>query len=199
MPEDVTSRIFYSDHSHTIMQIRLGQQRIRCVIVLHIGMSPSGKAREADTVYDFNNLFPNYTVTTSGKIFKDGVELKPFKSNKYLQVCLFDLNHETHVLGVHTVVAMRYIDEFYKGCIVHHIDGNTHNNCVDNLRVLSRSQHSSVHNKDNRTLAKHVEENGPHNKGKKMPESFRKQCSNSAKLRGFNGNQYIDKFGNRRK
>lgn len=141
----------------------------------------------------FNEKFPEYDVTPDGKIFKRGVELKPFKSNKYLQVVLYDKDHKQYVFGVHTVVAMKYLSNFYKGCIVHHIDGNTHNNCVTNLQVLSRKQHSALHGKETRTLANYVKTHGPANKGKKMSEAFCKKCSESAKKRGFNGNQYVKK------
>lgn len=144
-------------------------------------------------MYNFNEIFPDYDVTTDGKVFKNGAEVTPFKSNKYLQVVLFDTNHNQHVLGVHTVVAMKYIKDFYKGCVVHHLDEDPHNNNVDNLQILSRKQHSYLHNKDNRILANYNKLHGPVNKGKKMSEEFCKKCSESAKKRGFNGNQYVKK------
>ena len=147
---------------------------------------------------NFNELFPNYDVTVDGRFFKNGVEGKPFKSNKYMQVVLFDVNHKRYVLGLHTVVAMKYLDEFYKGCIVHHKDKNTHNNHLSNLQVLSRNQHSRLHADGITTLAEYVKKNGPVNKGKKMSEKFCNKCSQSAKLRGFNGNQFVDKFGNKK-
>lgn len=147
----------------------------------------------------FDEIFPDYDVTTSGKVFKGDVEVKPFKSNKYLQVVLFDTNHKKYVYGVHTVVAMKYIDGFYKGCVVHHKDKNTHNNNVENLQILSRKSHSQLHAKGDMRLANYIKQNGPANKGKKMSEEFCKHCSESAKARGFNGNQFIDKYGNRRR
>ena len=149
-------------------------------------------------MFDFDKMFPDYDVTRDGKVFKNGVEIIPFKSNAYLQVLLYDLNHTRHVYGVHTVVAMKYIEDFYEGCVVHHIDENPHNNCVDNLKVFSRKEHSYLHNKDNMTLASYAKEHPPANKGKKMSKEFCEKCSISAKLRGFNGNRYIDKYGNKK-
>lgn len=136
--------------------------------------------------------FPNYFITSDGRVFKNNVEMPPFRSNKYLQVVLYNVNHKRHIFGVHTLVAMLYLPDYYVGCIVHHKDGNCHNNCVANLEVMSRSTHTRNHNKDNRTLANYVKEHGPHNKGKKMSDDFCRKCSNSAKLRGFNGNQYVN-------
>lgn len=144
---------------------------------------------------DFKERYPNYDITTDGRVFKNGIEMKPFKSNKYLQVVLYDIEHQCKVYGVHSLVAMVYIPEYYVGCIVHHKDGNCHNNCVDNLEVLSQSEHARNHNKNNRTLTDYVKKTGPHNKGKKMSAAFCKKCSDSARRRGFNGNQYVDASG----
>ncbi len=147
----------------------------------------------------FKEKFPNYDVSEEGEVYKDGIKMTPFKSNKYLQVVLIDVEHKKHIFGVHTVVAMKYLPDYELGCIVHHVDGNCHNNKLKNLVVLSRSEHSRLHNKGNRLLANYVKQNGPANKGKKMSEAFCQKCSDSAKLRGFNGNQFVDKFGNSRK
>lgn len=149
-------------------------------------------------MYNFKEKFPNYSVTKTGKIYKNDVEMKPFKSNKYLQVVLFDSDNKKHVYGVHTVVAMFYLSDYEPGCIVHHKDGNIHNNSLENLQVLTRKQHTSLHNKGNRRLAEYVKKHGPANKGRKMSKDFCQKCSDSAKTRGFNGNQFVDKFGNKR-
>lgn len=149
-------------------------------------------------MYNFQEMFPNYDVDELGRVYKNGVEIKPFKSNKYLQVLLFDTNHKRHIFGVHTVVAMKYLQDYTRGCIVHHIDENTHNNALNNLHILSRCEHSSLHSKGNMRLANYVKEHGPVNKGRKMSKDFCQKCSARAKLRGFNGNQFIDKFGNRK-
>ena len=146
----------------------------------------------------FATVFPNYDVDENGVVYKDGKIITPFKSNNYLQVLLFDCQHHRHIFGVHTVVAMKYMPDFEKGCVVHHIDGNPHNNILSNLRIYSRSEHSKLHNLGNTTLAKYIKKFGPSNKGKKMSEQFCEKCSESAKKRGFNGNQYRDKFGNLR-
>lgn len=151
-------------------------------------------------MYNFNELFPDYDVTEDGKVYKNGNEVKPFKSNKYLQVLLFDLNHKRKVCGIHTVVAMKYLD-YYDGCVVHHKDGNQQNNNLDNLEIYSRSKHASLHNKDNLNLKLYQKGVVPWNKGMKMSEEFCRKCSESAKNRKgrkFGGNQYVDAFGNKK-
>lgn len=147
---------------------------------------------------NFKKEFPNYDVDKYGVVYRNGLVLKPFKSNKYLQVLLFDINRKRHVFGIHQVVAMKYLPEYQKGCVVHHKDGNPRNNNLENLEVLTRQTHAYLHNKDSRLLADYVKMNGPANKGKKMSKEFCEKCSKSAKLRGFNGNQFIDKNRNKR-
>ena len=151
---------------------------------------------------DFKTLFPNYDVTEDGRIFKNGIYMKPFKSNKYDQVLLFDADHKRHIMGVHSVVAMKYLPNYYKGCIVHHKDENTHNNSVRNLEILSRAEHARHHVIESeyfRYSRKGVE---PWNKGLKMSEEFCRKCRESAnknkRQRTFHGNQYIDQYGNRK-
>ena len=146
----------------------------------------------------FKEMFPNYDVDQNGNVYKGGSIMQPFKSNKYLQVVMYDKDNNKNVFGVHTVVAMKYLDNFHKGCVVHHKDKNTHNNKVENLEVLERGEHSKLHNKDNNFLADYVKTHGTWNKGKKMNEEYRDICRKSAKKRGFNGNKYVDKYGNRR-
>ena len=143
-------------------------------------------------------MFPNYDVDQNGNVYKNGSVMKPFKSNKYLQVVMYDKDNNKNVFGVHTVVAMKYLDGFHKGCIIHHKDGNTHNNSVENLEVFEREEHSKLHNKDNNRLADYVKTYRPWNKGKKMNDEYRNICKKSALKRGFNGNQYVDKYGNRK-
>lgn len=45
------------------------------------------------------------------------------------------------------------------GCVVHHIDGNKLNNCVDNLQLMTRSDHMSHHAKERATTRRKAVEN----------------------------------------
>lgn len=128
-------------------------------------------------------------------MYKLGIKMKPFMSNKYYQVYLIDRTGSGHIFGVHTVVAMKYLD-YYEGCVIHHEDGDPHNNAVSNLVVMSRSEHSRSHIKDAHFLAEYIRTNGPANKGKKMSPEFCQKCSISAKKRWSVANKYADKDRN---
>lgn len=136
-------------------------------------------------MYDFRNMFPDYDVDEYGNVYKKGIIIKPFKSNKYLQVVLFDKNRNKRVLGVHTIVAMKYLDYFI-GCVVHHKNESTHDNSVGNLEVLSRSEHSRLHGKENDKFKMLNLGKEAWNRGKKMSEDFCRHCSASAKRRWDN-------------
>lgn len=143
-------------------------------------------------MYNFNERFPDYDVLEDGKVYKNGNEVKPFKSNKYLQVLLFDVNHKRKVCGVHTIVAMKYLD-YYDGCVVHHKDGNPQNNNLNNLEIHSRSEHSSLHSINNPNLKLYCKGVIPWNKGMKMSKDFCEKCRESAKRRHSIKNQYMKK------
>lgn len=150
-------------------------------------------------MYNFKENFPDYDVDVNGNVYKNNEIITPFKSNGYLQVLLFDVNHKRRVLGVHTMVAMKYIPEYTEQSVVHHKDENKQNNNLENLEVFaSKAEHARFHNKDNLTLKEYTQKHGPHNKGKKMSKEFCEKCSVSAKKRGFVGNQYVDANGNQR-
>lgn len=136
--------------------------------------------------------FPNYDCDKNGNVFKDGKQINPFKSNKYLQIYLRDKDNKKKICGVHTLVAMKYLN-YFDGCVVHHKDRNTHNNCLDNLEVYERSYHSSTHAKENIKFYNSRKGKTAWNRGMKMPQGFCEKCSKSAKRRGFNGNQYVKK------
>lgn len=126
--------------------------------------------------------FPGYDCDENGTVYKNGVPIKPFNSNGYQQVLLFDQDHNRRVTGVHVVVTMKYLD-YFPGCNVHHKDENKHHNYRDNLTVMTKSDHCKLHAKDNMRLATYVKVHGPANKGKKMSKEFCEKCSISAKKR----------------
>lgn len=143
-------------------------------------------------------FYSNYDCDENGNAYKNGKQIKPFNSNGYKQVLLFNEKHERKVCGVHIMVAMKYLN-YYDGCVVHHKDHNRSNNHVSNLEVIDRMEHFKLHGKEYgerfRVLYKGRE---PWNKGKKMTQEFREHCSIAAKKRGFVGNQFIDRYGNKR-
>ena len=143
--------------------------------------------------------FSRYEVRDGGTIIdcNKNTQVKIFKSNGYLQCRLVDNDGVPHIVGVHVAVAMFHCLDYFEGCIVHHEDENKQNNWSYNLTCETRSEHSKRHASKTR-LSEYVKANGPANKGKKMSNEFCKKCSDSAKLRGFNGNQFIDKHNMKR-
>lgn len=148
-------------------------------------------------------LLSRYEATDDGHIFdkERNCFVKEFKSNKYLQCQVYDDEGVPHVFGVHQVVARLRCPDWFEGCIVHHSDEDGHNNSPNNLECHSRSKHSRNHiyqSGNQNRLSTYVKKHGPANKGKKMSDEFRNHCSESAKKRGYNGNQYTDRNGTRR-
>lgn len=119
--------------------------------------------------------FPDYDCDECGNVYHNGVMIKPFNSNGYLQVLLFDADHKRCVTGVHVAVAMKYLP-YYPGCVVHHKNMDKHDNNVSNLEVKDNATHSREHMMGKRLTAGRV----PWNKGIKMSKEFCKKCSVSA-------------------
>lgn len=129
--------------------------------IVHQGRPPriigikSVRSNRADVVYKTLKerriimvSLERYDVSEDGVIIdkQTNKPVKIFKSNKYLQCCIFDENGK-HIMGVHNVVAQIYCDNWFDGCVVHHKDGNQQNNCVDNLECLQLAEHSRRHQK----------------------------------------------------
>lgn len=92
--------------------------------------------------------YPNYYIDRSGNVFdKNYRYIKPYHYNDhYDQICIYDKNGKHKMLAIHQAVAMTFKpDEYFKGCIVHHKDENKYNNHIDNLEILDRSSHASIH------------------------------------------------------
>lgn len=84
----------------------------------------------------------SYYITDSGEIFNDlGQRIKAQKhlGNRgvYYKVGLWKNNRRQH-FRVHRLVAMAFIPNPDRKSEVHHIDGDTSNNCVNNLMWSTR-------------------------------------------------------------
>lgn len=84
---------------------------------------------------------------------------KKGKKNPYLTIILYDGNRNSKTLHVHRLVAMHFVDGYYNGAEVNHIDGNKQNNIHTNLEWCNRSENilHSIHTlKQNRMKGKVV-------------------------------------------
>jgi len=87
------------------------------------------------------NEFPNYMVTDDGKVFskRSNQYLNPFERNGYLRVTL--CNHQNRkTKPIHRIVAITYIQNPNNLSEVNHIDGDKHNNKIENLEWVSRQE-----------------------------------------------------------
>lgn len=129
--------------------------------------------------------FPRYSVSATGEIwdYEKKRPTKIFKSNEYYQCVLFDKNGKKHVYGVHTVVAMFHCFDYFPGCVVHHVDGDKHNNIASNLCCMTRNEHALMHSNYPAAMLAKIKTDGAWNKGKKMSEEFREHCRLAAQRR----------------
>jgi len=90
--------------------------------------------------------YPKYQVNKNGDIFGPrGNKLTPSKrSGGYLFVRIYIDNKSSIGLTVQTIVARTFIGDV-KGKIVHHVDGDVSNNNVNNLRIMTQSDHIRLH------------------------------------------------------
>ena len=94
-----------------------------------------------------NVSLDRYIVKRNGEIldkYKANTPIKQFKSNNYLECCIHDSKGK-HKIGVHIVVAKTYCDDWFEGCVVHHKDHNPLNNCADNLKCMTKAEHTKMH------------------------------------------------------
>lgn len=91
------------------------------------------------------NGFDDYYITEFGEVYSTKLranekephlrKLKPRcgkRKGKYLDVSLYD-DDGAHTKMIHRLVAEHFVDGYFDGAVVNHIDGNNKNNCASNL------------------------------------------------------------------
>ena len=79
------------------------------------------------------------------KIYEPYVHSETNVKGDYFRVILRGPIHRRRSCYIHRLVWETFVGEVPKGCIVHHKDGDYHNNAVSNLEIMSRSQHTLQH------------------------------------------------------
>jgi len=111
--------------------------------------------------------YPDYQVSNFGRIKSfikyrgtDERILRQCKdSGKYFIVVLYK-NGKEKTKQVHRLVFETFIGKLEKGYNIHHIDEDKENNNLDNLKLMSESEHTSFHmkGKNNPMFGKHHSE-----------------------------------------
>ncbi|MBQ7737052.1 MAG: HNH endonuclease [Oscillospiraceae bacterium] len=103
-----------------------------------------------ETWKDVPNTSGRYQISSSGNFRKKSIngeyiDVKPrLDGYGYLYVTLkYDDNEKTKYVAIHRLVAKAFINNPYNLPIVHHIDDNKLNNCVENLFWCTRGQNNS--------------------------------------------------------
>lgn len=81
-----------------------------------------------------------YFVTSDGKCYRNGKEIKGYVSTKgYVKVEIWE-NNKRKTTGLHRMVAECYIENPYQKPQINHRDGNKKNNNITNLEWVTQEQ-----------------------------------------------------------
>lgn len=94
--------------------------------------------------------FKGYYVTTSGELYSMKTGAKKYtwhnkgRTSAYERV-QFIVDGKPKNFYVHRIMAQLYLPDFDESLEVNHIDGNTLNNDISNLEVMTRSQNQQAY------------------------------------------------------
>lgn len=77
-------------------------------------------------------------------------------SDNYLRIGLRQGSRSGKRARYHNWLAQYLMPEWFEDCIVHHKDGNSLNNSLDNLEILTQSQHATKHGKQLSSQNSHI-------------------------------------------
>lgn len=89
----------------------------------------------------------HYWITNNGDVFSSdtGIYLKPGIKNNYYFVSLKRGHNKFVSVYIHSLVAYYFCKGWHFKNVVHHIDGNTLNNCATNLIWVTNKEHRELH------------------------------------------------------
>lgn len=104
----------------------------------------------------------NYSVSEDGRVRNDktGRELKgTYASNEYQRVSI-QINGKQKMILVHRLVAETFLPNPDNLPVVHHVDGNKHNNNVNNLQWVTVSENNKHNFKDPNNVFQSIDVSG---------------------------------------
>jgi len=120
--------------------------------------NPNKTRENRDKITITSNLkFGSEIVTENGYIYVGGMSFHPYctsvhrvyKHRLVVEALLNNMSYEDWVYLVRTNSFTGSEVFLNPSAEVHHIDGNTSNNSIENLRVLSKVEHAEIHFKEN--------------------------------------------------
>lgn len=129
---------------------------------------------------DIGETYKNYMISNLGRVkrcYKSGKEkiLKPYKDKKgYLTISL-SKNNKSKIFKIHRLVGFAFVEGWFEGATIDHIDTNKENNIWTNLRWTTNKEnsnnelskkHCSESHKGNIFSDEHKRNIGEANKGK---------------------------------
>lgn len=96
-----------------------------------------------------------YIISSFGNIKRIGKDKNISTSLLYGYVtCCLCKNNIQKTKRVHRLVAQTFLDEYFDGCEVHHIDNNKKNNHISNLECITKIDHLKEHGKGTKKIYK---------------------------------------------
>ena len=97
---------------------------------------------------DIDETYENYMISNLGRVkrcYKSGKEkiLKPYKDKKgYLTISL-SKNNKSKIFKIHRLVGFAFVEGWFEGGTIDHIDTNKENNIWTNLRWTTNKENSN--------------------------------------------------------
>ena len=101
--------------------------------------------------------FTNYLIDRNGNIYSSFTRkfLIPSSSNVYLSIGLINDNEETKRMYLHRLLALTFLDNPDNKLCIDHIDRNTRNNSLSNLRWSTHKENRRNSSKQNNNKLGH--------------------------------------------
>src|SRR5574344_2190805 len=130
--------------------------------MLYICNNKTTKDMQEEIFKDIPGYEGHYQVSNLGKVvsLKKGIKLilRPsFASNRYHKVDLYK-NNIREIFYIHKLVGIVFLgyNNLFTDKIIDHIDGNTLNNNLDNLQIISQRENVSRAFKNKKTSSKYT-------------------------------------------